>query len=209
MVECKCGKIGSSRCIDGRCRNCCANSVCKEHPESVNNDNYNYNHDGYYYQNESDELIDIKNEINDEIIEMPVDITNIIIGYIDEREECSECQALPEYLCKCERCGDIICENKCAKNIFVPHNRKKCKYCKIGSCNYDRIKYYCETCISKVVDCCSICKIYDDGYPDNDIYTYKCVLCSTIFCEECEESFGESCKKCADEHGFCDEDEDD
>jgi len=163
----KCNNASYMRgCYNKMCKLCCANvyDQCEYHACET----FPIEHCSYDYDKTNKLLMKTKF--------LPTDIAMIIIGYIEDRLLCTDCnQRINGFEQNCYKCEKILCDDGCAKQVG---NCDTCFCCK--KCYKD--EEYCDGCY-EFIGCFSHC--------------LKCKSCKKIFCDNCKFEFRDNlCTVC-------------
>jgi hypothetical protein len=152
----KCNNINQIKiCQYKLCVNCCDNSNCKKHPffcitcDLNDIDDLNEIHKCLYFYNNN---------------EIPINIINKIMCFLDERHKCHVCHKYNDdtnnvYLKSCNNCDNYFCEDVCIgkeKNIYCKN--QNCYHCNFSTCFNNITSYYCKDC----------CDMYSDDSNSNN-----------------------------------------
>lgn len=139
--------LGSPNCIDKLCAYCCTDNNCERHKRkkkkkkkvSIRNKIDTFVE---YYDDEQIE------EIKDVLFkkDLPMDVVNIIIDLVDDRDICCECERKVIDRVICESCNNPVCDSCFSHEIFKKCPHDDCPYCRYGSCFNNKLLFYCDTC---------------------------------------------------------------
>lgn len=157
MDRCRCGQIFSIRCIDKKCASCCSNLDCKRHQNKfVCKDKNEVNKNEIHYDYADTEILDNINKVLDKT-NLPSEMIDYILNYLDERLQCSMCNEKfhwSDAVYQCDDCGKIFCDD-CNPNdgLYYKCGVIDCYFCGRGHCLNNRYEgRYCRDCIAQYSD---------------------------------------------------------
>ena len=177
------------KCIDSMCRKCCKNKKCIPHTKIPDKT--------YLYK--TNNCIDEVNRIIINNFQLPDDISQHILSFVDLRNLCKHCNSYIDTKnqpYKCENCQCKLCF-KCRTIKYMKCWDEDCIH---KDCQQTKKKLLCNWCCD--VECrlcfrkCNIQEEYDNFF--------KCYYCKNIYCDNCEtanvrEFEGEGNKKICDD----------
>lgn len=190
QIPCLCGRTASVLCENKQCKKCCDNKKCsnRKHRNKDKIKIYKYN---------SLEIKEITTMFLDCIETLPEDIAKLIVNdYIDDRDQCLQCNKKHDKKITC-----IICDN------FW------CEYCEPDNIQIIDDNHVCLSCSKTNITKCKKCngKFLLEFYSD----IFKCDGCSNIYCYNCESPYSndipchvEDCYYCSRGHCFNNRSED-